>query len=321
MNSEYNANQKILKDACFHFFQLQLNPSDFTLDQVDPYWNLRATYIMSGIFHLFQEKLPTCMPQCLHTEDFWSFVEDNTKSTETPIESTETPIESTETNTKAMETKEITHKDNETSTLQDQSLNSKNEFKLIGLCGGMHHGKSTAASYLCSHYKYVEYAFADPLKNVVGCQVLFGLKDDQLWGNQKEVVDARWGVTPRYILQRIGTDLFRNHLTEYLPTLVHHNSIWIRNLERWFLFHPSRRVVISDVRFLDEAEFLRTNGAQLIEIFRPTIENDIQKKPNITQARLHISETSLEVLGPRHTIINNSTKENLFRKIDIMLKQ
>ena len=78
---------------------------------------------------------------------------------------------------------------------------------LIGLVAPKRSGKDTAANYLCSAYGFKKYNFADPLKK--GVSEIFGLTYDQLNGDDKEKIDPFWGVTPRELFQKIGTELFQ----------------------------------------------------------------------------------------------------------------
>ena len=69
---------------------------------------------------------------------------------------------------------------------------------LIAGCKGS--GKDTLADEFVKQ-GWKKYSMADALKK--GVQILFNLSDKQLWGDEKEVIDERWGVSPRYLLQTI----------------------------------------------------------------------------------------------------------------------
>ena len=83
---------------------------------------------------------------------------------------------------------------------------------VIGFCGQTKHGKSTLANYTTKKYGFVEIAFATPLK--LCCMHAFGFTHKQLFGNKKDTVDNYWGVTPREILQFVGTEVFRQNFGE-----------------------------------------------------------------------------------------------------------
>ena len=89
---------------------------------------------------------------------------------------------------------------------------------------GRNSGTYEHISYTDSKYKGFKYKwlyedldrhcklfnFADPLKNAIG--EIFGFSYEQLHGKEKEIVDPFWGVTPRELFQKIGTELFQYHL-------------------------------------------------------------------------------------------------------------
>lgn len=80
---------------------------------------------------------------------------------------------------------------------------------IIGLAAVARSGKDTVASMLLEHPEVAAYALADPLK--LGCQALFGLTDDEAWLDEiKETSIDLWGVSPRQMFQRAGTEWMRH---------------------------------------------------------------------------------------------------------------
>ena len=143
--------------------------------------------------------------------------------------------------------------------------------KIVGFCGLAGSGKGTAGDILVEKHGYTKLSFADSLKDAVS--VIFGWDRSLLEGDTlesrtfRETVDEFWSkkfghkITPRIVLQEVGTYLFRDH---YLDT------IWIDSLERKIQNYD--KVVICDVRFPNEIEFLNKIECKLIEICRPSIE-------------------------------------------------
>ena len=115
---------------------------------------------------------------------------------------------------------------------------------LLGLTGVAGSGKDTGASFLVKEYGFEQYAFADALKRMA--EVDFG------WDGKKDDRGRR-------LLQVLGTEAGR----EYDP------DIWVKKLE-WDIFGrqvpPFPLVVISDVRFENEAAFIRRRGGDVIRI-------------------------------------------------------
>lgn len=183
--------------------------------------------------------------------------------------------------------------------------------RIIGITGRKFNGKDTSAEYLVKKYGYTQLAYAKPLKDI--CKILFGFSDEQLYGSQKEVIDEQWGTTPRKILQFIGTDLLREQISKVLPNIK--DKFWIKCLEkqiRKVLADPNARVVISDVRFPNEIESIRESGFanMILRVSRPGINNTKD---------VHQSEILIEKLSVDHELNNDSTKEELYLKIDVLL--
>ena len=175
---------------------------------------------------------------------------------------------------------------------------------LIGLSGKAGSGKSTVANYLEDRHRYAQFAFANALKDTVG--LAFGFSREQLYGSHKEFVDRRWGVSPRWCLQWLGTEILRDRWPD----------IWFRHLRRDILDYLSingqRPVVVSDVRFRDEAQALKNMGAVLIRIERPGCPGEIGGFDFS-----HISETDLDDWdGFDHVIHNDGTLKELFFTLD-----
>lgn len=131
---------------------------------------------------------------------------------------------------------------------------------LIGLHGKAQSGKSTVAEHLFTH-GFDEMTFAYPLKELV--VDLFDLSWDQVLDEElKEKIDLRYGMSPRRMLQHLGTDVFR----EIYP------NIWvdhlIRRIKRLKKDKPELRIVASDVRFKNEKEAIEKEGGYVWKIVR-----------------------------------------------------
>jgi hypothetical protein len=77
--------------------------------------------------------------------------------------------------------------------------------KLIGIVGKARSGKSSIAQHLWSEHAFTRIALADPLK--LAAQQIFGLSDEQALRDEfKEIEIPFWGMSPRQMFQRIGTE-------------------------------------------------------------------------------------------------------------------
>lgn len=168
--------------------------------------------------------------------------------------------------------------------------------RIIGLTGKKFCGKDTVANYFVVHGGYTKIAFADILKDV--CKMIFNLTDKQLNTDEKEIVDERWKVSPRQIMQFVGTDLFRNQLQLLIPFVK--EDIWILCVKNKLL-DTSKKYIISDVRFENELNMLIELGGKIINIERMTEFDD-----------KHISETLN--LYCDYKIDNNGSIDELYIK-------
>lgn len=157
-------------------------------------------------------------------------------------------------------------------------LERKGSILIISLSGKKQSGKSSVANYLVNKHNFVEISWAGPLKEVVGKQLL-RLSHEQLYGPEKvkEAVDLRWDMSPRELLQIIGTDLFRNGLME---------DFWVRIgiLSIQEAIAKGKNVVVSDTRFPNELKAIEELGGKTIRMKRIDYPTHDQ----------HPSETSLD---------------------------
>lgn len=141
--------------------------------------------------------------------------------------------------------------------------------KIIGICGWIGTGKDTIADYLINFYGFRRDSFASTLKDAVSA--IFGwdrelvegrTRDSREW---REQVDQWWAerlniphLTPRWILQNWGTEVFRQGF---------HKDIWIASLENK-LRTRKNDTVISDCRFPNEIAAIKSQGGKVIWVQR-----------------------------------------------------
>lgn len=184
---------------------------------------------------------------------------------------------------------------------------------ILGITGRKRHGKDSVANVLVRSFHFKRYSFATLLKEV--CRTIFLLSYDQVHGEAKDAIDIRWNSTPRALMQAIGTELFRDTLPKVLPLLNmgSDTSIWCRCFRLWIeSFSQPQRIVISDVRFADEAATIRSLGGTLVRVVRPTFMND---------GDVHASETESASIVVDHTIINDTDLNELSVKTCTVVRQ
>jgi len=185
---------------------------------------------------------------------------------------------------------------------------------IVGLVGFIGSGKGTVGDILVREHGYHKFAFADALKDAVASMFLWprGLLEGDSNASRafRERVDVWWShkfgyeVTPRLILQKFGTEACREGI---------HDNIWIHILEKKIQGYDD--VVISDVRFPNEIDFIRSAGGVLIRVKRG-------EDPSAEQlSKMQISETAWNNYDPDFVIHNEGTIDELKDNVKIILTQ
>lgn len=166
---------------------------------------------------------------------------------------------------------------------------------LIGITGKKRSGKDTIASLLEVH-KFKRLSFADPIKNIGR---IFGFTEEELNGEKKEVLNEYWNITPRKFMQIVGTEMFRTHFR---------SDVWLKMMEYRMSLYKGN-IVIPDIRFYNEADFIISHGGELWQVTRPMPEYSGHEEDS------HVSETALDgnIISKRFE--NTGTIEDLYRII------
>jgi hypothetical protein len=200
------------------------------------------------------------------------------------------------------------------------------EKKLIGISGLIGSGKDTAGDYLHRFYHFTRISFADSLKDAVS--VVFGWDRELLQGQTqesriwREEVDQWWAnrlgishLTPRWTLQNIGTNVFREHF---------HSDIWIASVENRIMKHS--RVVITDCRFENEMTAIRNLGGAMLRVNRGKIPDwvEVARRSKTELAskypQIHPSEWNAVTFDVDHEIDNNGDLAHIYRQIDELVE-
>lgn len=135
--------------------------------------------------------------------------------------------------------------------------------RIIGITGKAGVGKDTLAAYLELGEGYYCYSLAQPLKR--GIEEMFNLSPSIWKRENKEEVISWIGKSPRQLAQTLGTEWGRNCVAP---------DIWLRCLQQVIDNLPSdaEGLVIPDVRFENEARFIRDQGGVIVRVLRDTEE-------------------------------------------------
>lgn len=170
--------------------------------------------------------------------------------------------------------------------------------QVIGITGKAGSGKDTVGDILRDKYDFATTKLAFPIQKIV-CG-LFGFDVDK-WQDRewREAVQPIYDCSPRRLAQTLGTEWGRNSVK---------HSLWLDltfDLIKKEVLDP---VAITDVRFNNEAEFIRGNGGFMIHVHRSNLEG--------IEHRGHQSERGITV-DPRDFHINNySTLDVLEEQVD-----
>jgi hypothetical protein len=129
------------------------------------------------------------------------------------------------------------------------------------------------------------------------------------------VASGALGVSVRRGAQVLGTELVRNQLggeSGLLPELGK-KGLWIQHMERSIADArcKGRRVVITDVRFPDEAAAIIALGGKLVYITRP-------RAPGTSVCDPHVSENQVEHMAIQFhhmQVVNSGSADELGRKV------
>jgi hypothetical protein len=153
--------------------------------------------------------------------------------------------------------------------------------KIIGICGFIGCGKGTVGDILVEEYGFTKISYADRLKDTVA--VMFGWDRNMIEGDTpesrewRETPDPWWteelgyAVTPRLVMQRVGTDCMRKGLDD---------QVWVKFVKKTIQEHPDTSFVIPDVRFYNERALVREMGGQVWRVKRGPDPDWVQKAIN-----------------------------------------
>lgn len=175
---------------------------------------------------------------------------------------------------------------------------------LIGLAGPARSGKDTAAGILAARYGFATFAFAAALKEAL-C-IMCDLHPDMLDGDLKEKPIKRLGgKSPREMLQTLGTEWGRETICD---------DIWIEKFRvRWMRENLARSpgLLVTDVRFENEAEAIRAEGGVIWHVARPDA-------PGVAE---HKSEAGVRIRGDLGdvTLVNGGSIGDWQRTVEYAL--
>lgn len=172
---------------------------------------------------------------------------------------------------------------------------------ILGICGRKKHGKDKFASMLAASMPALDrVSFAKRLKEV--CVRVYGLNEAQVndeigkemllsvpiaLDDRIQQLRAETGAhnigphglvakTPRQVLQFVGTDYVREACPSY----------WLDIVGAQFSQRPGADFAVTDVRFPNEAELIRSRGGKIVRILRIASEVKGGESPEHSSERM-----------------------------------
>jgi hypothetical protein len=182
---------------------------------------------------------------------------------------------------------------------------------IVGLTGKKGHGKDTVGSYLVEHHGFERASFAEPMKASASAALGVTVDDLEGWKNNPHAIVAvglkvedgymvtHTEQTIRSYLQRYGTEAHRE-----IPEFG--ENVWTDMIVSKIDAARERAfgVVVTDVRFDNEAEVIRAAGGTIVKVYDPRKDDD--------GADTHASEQLPEA---DWTLWNGGTFEDLYKAV------
>jgi hypothetical protein len=173
--------------------------------------------------------------------------------------------------------------------------------RLIGLTGAAGSGKDAAADYLVAQHAWRKVSFAQPLKD--GLCAMFGWSPDEMNDREwKERMLPDIGKSPRQLMQTIGTEWGREMVRPDLWLILARDRITNH-------INCGADVVVSDVRFDNEAEMIRGMGGTIVHISRASIAS----------VSAHVSEVGVAILPADIRLSNNGDIASLYAAMNCLI--
>ena len=174
---------------------------------------------------------------------------------------------------------------------------------LIGFTGQPGSGKNAAADHLTARHDFRQVAFADAIRQAVltidpWVDTFYRLREVvRAWGWETA---KRNSPEVRRLLQVFGTEVGRDMFG---------TESWVDQVfKKLDSFPQGQRVVITDVRFANEADALWARGGFLVRLRR-----DASHHGGVLD---HRSETESAALVPDYYLSNQTSLEELHRRLD-----
>lgn len=175
--------------------------------------------------------------------------------------------------------------------------------RLIGLTGKAGSGKDTVGDILWRSHRMYKVAFAYPLKEALRAM---GFPEPENRGD-KEAIISGFGFSWRELAQTLGTEWGRARDPDLWLKLA------MQKTENILRVRETNRVVITDVRFENEAAAIRERGGQIWHITG-------REGQMLGVTKAHASEAGVQVAKGDKVIVNSGTLVELADLVDELME-
>lgn len=162
------------------------------------------------------------------------------------------------------------------------------KYELIGIHGRKRSGKDTAGRIIQAKTGFNMDSFADPIRK-------FGFNTFGITEENRENLIESIGFTGRQVLQLVGTEIGRQLTPRF----------WIESLKH--RNHEMVGLIITDVRFDNEASTIKDCDGIILKINRPSLEVNIDT---------HTSEMPIDDKYVDYQINNDCSLEDYEHRVD-----
>lgn len=200
-----------------------------------------------------------------------------------------------------------------------------NKIKVICIIGNKRVGKDT----FYNEFKKVvggsnihQYSIAEPLKQIA--KILFDFNEKQLYGNERDIIDERWGISARMFLQRFGTDIFQFDIYKYFPELID------KIPERQFWIIKCYNTILKKIADLREHDLIDNQYIVITDVRHKHEYNKLKLLPNSIFIKItrntglvdnHITENETNEIDFNYLIENNGTLDEYIETVHNFINQ
>lgn len=169
---------------------------------------------------------------------------------------------------------------------------------IIGIAGRARTGKDTVASLIHTQLGGYRYSFADPIRAMMRAGFDIDMSDPY-WQKNKENPVAALGKSPREMMQTLGTEWGRDMVSD---------DVWLVLAAAKLIKHGPG-MIIPDVRFENEAAWIRHRGGTILHVTRKDAE----------PVAAHSSETPIKMIPGEIEVRNNGTLADLQSQVESII--